>query len=144
MTQPLRQNVAIWIVVICVLEAGPHLFHLFPFSILQSEGLWQHKGLENTIRFRWRVPFWVNTEKARLLDVNINFIWIATDSVGFFLLDRLTAQTLRRRILWTHSISHDVFQYHACLVLCLLAFLGALSEHTRNAHNQSTHGTCCE
>ena len=51
MTQPLRQNVAIWIVVICVLEAGPHLFHLFPSSILQSEGLWQHKGLgkHNTI-----------------------------------------------------------------------------------------------
>ena len=56
------------------------------------------------------------------------------------------AQNLRiwRRILWTHSISHDVFHYHACLVLCLLTFLFALSEHTLNAHNQSTYGTCCE
>ena len=33
------------------------------------------------------------------------------------------------------ELTHDGFHYHACLVSCLLAFLCALSEHTRNAHN---------
>ena len=71
-----------------------------------------------------------------------NWCWI-------FLSDGLPAQnpSIWRRILWTHSMhssSHHVFHYDACLVLCLLAFLCTLSEHTHNAHNQSTPSRCCE
>ena len=71
-----------------------------------------------------------------------NWCWI-------FLPDGLPAQnpSIWRRILWTHSMhssSHHVFHYDACLVLCLLAFLCTLSEHTHNAHNQSTPSRCCE
>ena len=137
MTQPLRQNVAIWIVVICVLEAGPHLFHLFPSSILQSEGLWQHKGLgkHNTISVASSILICnglATQKRARLLEVDV---YLKCGNVQFrFLLDGLAE---------SHAVGEHLQWASLCFLhykqLCWASWLTTLAY----PHKPWTHRTCC-
>ena len=66
-----------------------------------------------------------NTEKARLLDVNIDFIWIAQDFVWLFFLNCLTAQRIPHGCGGTPSMNITLFSS------LQTALLSKLFDHTR-------------
>ena len=128
MTQPLRQNVAIWIVVICVLEAGPHLFHLFPFSILHlAKALTTQRARKTQCDFGCECHPHLqrlgNTKRARLLEVNVDQ-WRCYGQFHF-LFNRLTAQRIPQGRGGTPSMNITL------LSSLQTALLSKLFDHTR-------------
>ena len=108
-----------------------------PCAVLQREGFWHHQGLGKHINtyydfggeFHPHLQRIGNTERARLLEVDINFIRITLDLVRLLFLNRLTTQTILQGSGGTPSMNITLLSPQTALISMLF-------DHTRNTPPQ--------
>ena len=141
---PLWQNVSINIVFISLVKTSAHSCLLGPTAILQREGFWQHKGLGKNIntyydfggKFHPHLQRIGNTEKARLLDVNIDqWRWYGQ---FHFLFNGLTAETILQG-----SGGNTFNEHHSAFFTTNSSVEHVVWPHLQCPHKPWTHRTCC-